>query len=200
LELDTPGADFDTTFCATAAEARDTIGLYGDDPLPDSTRHLYTADQMRDYARAALAAAPAARSVLPPHIRGEILRALYPAGMQVNNGKVTIARDHLAHLLTAFDGQSAMLAAAPAVAAPAEPMTVGGIPFDVTPEQFVRSLLWDDFPECCGCPTEGHPGDGYFQPPDGPQCCGCPEAVKLNDAQIVASLREQFPAVTGDQP
>lgn len=58
---------------------------------------------------------------------------------------------------------------------------------------FVRGLLWDHFPECCGCPAEGHPGDGYFQPPDGPQCCGCPEAVKLNDAQIVASLRERFP-------
>ena len=86
------------------------------------------------------------------------------------------------------------LAATPAVQAPAEPMSFGGIPFDATPEQFVRSLLWDHFPECCGCPTEGHPGDGYFQPPDGPQCCGCPEAVKLNDAQIVASLREQFPS------
>jgi hypothetical protein len=40
-------------------------------------------------------------------------------------------------------------------------------------ESFVRMLLWDTFPECCGCP----------------------EPASLSDAQIVASLRERFPEV-----
>lgn len=55
-------------------------------------------------------------------------------------------------------------------------------------EEFVRRLLWDMFPECCGRPVVG----AQFMDSQEIVCCGCPEPVLLSDAQIVASLRERF--------
>lgn len=54
---------------------------------------------------------------------------------------------------------------------------------------FVRMLLWDDFPECCGCPEVG----AQYMGQNEMVCCGCPEPALLGDKQIVASLRERFP-------
>jgi hypothetical protein len=56
-------------------------------------------------------------------------------------------------------------------------------------EHFVRMLLWDEFPECCGNPTVGAEYMGVQEQ----VCCGCPEGALLSNAQIVASLRERFP-------
>lgn len=55
--------------------------------------------------------------------------------------------------------------------------------------QAVRSLLWDEHPECCGRPAVGAEHGGMQEQ----VCCGNPEPALLNDAQIVASLRELFP-------
>jgi hypothetical protein len=56
-------------------------------------------------------------------------------------------------------------------------------------EEFVRMLLWDDFPgECCGQPVVGAEYMGQQEM----LCCGNPEAARLTDAQIVAALRERF--------
>ena len=52
-------------------------------------------------------------------------------------------------------------------------------------EAFVRNLLWDAHPECCGRPTWGV------------ECCGQSTYDTLNDAQIVASLRAKFPGISG---
>jgi hypothetical protein len=62
------------------------------------------------------------------------------------------------------------------------------------PETFVRMLLWDTFPECCGCPVEDYGGEYMGQRETVMSCCGNPEPALLNDTQIVASLRERFPA------
>jgi len=53
----------------------------------------------------------------------------------------------------------------------------------------VRNLLWDEHPECCGCPVVGatYMGDQEMV------CCGQPEPALLNDKQIVATLRAKFP-------
>ena len=53
---------------------------------------------------------------------------------------------------------------------------------------FVRDLLWNEQPECCGNYVVGaqYMGDTEII------CCGCPEPTMLNDAQIVASLRGRF--------
>ena len=59
--------------------------------------------------------------------------------------------------------------------------------------EFVRMLLWDDFPECCGCPVADTGGEYMGQTETVMSCCGNPEPAKLADAQIVASLRERFP-------
>jgi hypothetical protein len=56
-------------------------------------------------------------------------------------------------------------------------------------EEFVRMLLWDDFPECCGKPVVGAEYMGQQEM----ICCGNAEPAQLSDAQIVASLRERFP-------
>lgn len=53
----------------------------------------------------------------------------------------------------------------------------------------VRSLLWGEHPECCGCPVAGAEYMGQTEM----VCCGQPEQAFLNDAQIVASLRELVP-------
>lgn len=37
---------------------------------------------------------------------------------------------------------------------------------------------------CCGCPTEGAPGDGHLQPPDPPECCRQYESVRDVIVQI----------------
>ncbi len=55
-------------------------------------------------------------------------------------------------------------------------------------EAFVRDLLWNDQPECCGRPVVGAEYMGQQEM----VCCGCPEPSSLNDAQIVASLRARF--------
>jgi hypothetical protein len=89
----------------------------------------------------------------------------------------------------------AALAAAPAVSAPAveelaESLARRSVELALANSELdaVRSLLWDDFPECCGVPdVTDHGIYGREQ-----HCCGCPEPVKLSDAQIVASLRAQF--------
>jgi hypothetical protein len=69
-------------------------------------------------------------------------------------------------------------------------LDAGGIqaePLDA--ESFVRMLLWDTFPECCGNPVVGAEYMGSQEM----VCCGNPEPAELNDAQIVASLRQRFP-------
>lgn len=53
----------------------------------------------------------------------------------------------------------------------------------------VETLLWDDHPECCGNPVVG----AMYMDQIEMVCCGCAEPVLLNDAQIVATLRQQFP-------
>jgi hypothetical protein len=53
----------------------------------------------------------------------------------------------------------------------------------------VHALLWDEHAECCGAPVVGAEYMGQQQM----VCCGCPERVTLNDAQIVATLRELVP-------
>lgn len=53
----------------------------------------------------------------------------------------------------------------------------------------VRSLLWDEHPECCGRPVIGAQYGGQQEQ----LCCGVPEMALLNDAQIVASLRALLP-------
>ena len=58
-----------------------------------------------------------------------------------------------------------------------------------SPEAFVRDLLWNTHPECCGCPVVGAEYMGSTEW----VCCGQPSRDTLNDAQIVASLRERFP-------
>jgi hypothetical protein len=60
-------------------------------------------------------------------------------------------------------------------------------------EEFVRMLLWDEFPECCGCPVEDYGGEYMGQREVVMSCCGNPEPARLSDAQIVAQLRERFP-------
>lgn len=55
--------------------------------------------------------------------------------------------------------------------------------------EFVRHLLWDAHPECCGQPVAGAEYMGSTEW----VCCGAPQYDALNDAQIVASLRERFP-------
>jgi len=63
-------------------------------------------------------------------------------------------------------------------------------------EAFVRDLLWNDHPECCGCPVVGAEYMGAQEM----TCCGNPEPALLNDKQIVASLRARFPVPSeGDQ-
>lgn len=57
-----------------------------------------------------------------------------------------------------------------------------------SPEDFVRMLLWDDFPECCGRPVVGAEYMGQQEM----LCCGEPERQPLSDARIVAALRERF--------
>ena len=59
------------------------------------------------------------------------------------------------------------------------------------PEAFVRDLLWNDQPECCGSPVVGAEYMGAQEM----VCCGNPEPALLNDAQIVASLRARFPEI-----
>lgn len=59
---------------------------------------------------------------------------------------------------------------------------------DLSAEEFVRMLLWDDFPECCGRPCVGAEYMGQQEM----ICCGEPERQPLSDAQIVAALRERF--------
>ena len=56
---------------------------------------------------------------------------------------------------------------------------------------FVRNLLWDEHPECCGCPVVG----AIYMGEQEMVCCGQPEPALLNDRQIVASLRVKFPAL-----
>lgn len=56
-------------------------------------------------------------------------------------------------------------------------------------EVFVRNLLWDAHPECCGEPSIGATYMGQNEK----VCCGCPNSDTLNDAQIVMSLRAKFP-------
>jgi hypothetical protein len=75
------------------------------------------------------------------------------------------------------------------------PETRGGIEPTSEVETFVRMLLWDDFPECCGNPTVADRGDHQEQ-----ECCGCPERVGLSDAQIVGHLRERFATPNGNTP
>jgi hypothetical protein len=65
-------------------------------------------------------------------------------------------------------------------------------------EEFVRMLLWDEFPECCGSPVESYGGEYMGQREVVMACCGCPEPAPLSDAQIVAQLRERFPNPEGD--
>jgi hypothetical protein len=57
-------------------------------------------------------------------------------------------------------------------------------------EETVLDLLWNDYPECCGNPEVGAEYMGQREM----ICCGCPEPALLNDKQIVAALRAQFPA------
>src|SRR5687768_4195582 len=66
-------------------------------------------------------------------------------------------------------------------------------PLHQTDAEFVRMLLWDEFPECCGSPIEDTGGAYMGQRETVMACCGKPEAAPLADAQIVASLRERFP-------
>jgi hypothetical protein len=56
-------------------------------------------------------------------------------------------------------------------------------------DALIRSLLWDEHPECCGSPVVGAEYMGQQEM----VCCGCPEPALLNDAQIVATLRTRFP-------
>lgn len=49
----------------------------------------------------------------------------------------------------------------------------------------VYELLWGEHPECCGNPE----AVGYFGDSPAIDCCRCPNYARLNDAQIVASLR-----------
>lgn len=60
------------------------------------------------------------------------------------------------------------------------------------PETYVRSLLWDEFPECCGNPVTNYGGEYMGQREEVQSCCGCPEPASLSNAQIVASLRARF--------
>jgi hypothetical protein len=76
-------------------------------------------------------------------------------------------------------------------APPAQPKLVR----EQTDAEFVRMLLWDDFPECCGCPVADTGGEYMGQRETVMACCGNPEPAKLSDAQIVAMLRERFPEV-----
>lgn len=55
-------------------------------------------------------------------------------------------------------------------------------------ETFVRDLLWNEHPECCGCPVVGAEYMGQQEQ----VCCGNPEFNTLNDRQIVATLRSTF--------
>lgn len=73
-------------------------------------------------------------------------------------------------------------------AAPTAPQAPALVPL-TDAESFVRSLLWDVHPECCGCPVVGAEYMGQQEQ----VCCGQPEMDTLNDKQIVASLRERFP-------
>ena len=54
---------------------------------------------------------------------------------------------------------------------------------------FIRDLLWNEHPECCGQPVVGAEYMGQSEE----LCCGCPEPAMLNDARIVATLRAKFP-------
>lgn len=47
-------------------------------------------------------------------------------------------------------------------------------------------------PICCGCPVDGHPGDGWMQPPDPPTCCQQFEAdVGMLLDEIAAALANE---------
>ncbi len=63
-------------------------------------------------------------------------------------------------------------------------------------DYFVRNLLWDAHPECCGQPSIGATYMGQNEE----VCCGCPEYDTLNDAQIVMSLRAKFPENISAEP
>lgn len=56
-------------------------------------------------------------------------------------------------------------------------------------EDDLRNLLWAEHPECCGRPVVGAEYMGSVEH----ICCGCPEGALLNDKQVIATLRSQFP-------
>lgn len=73
---------------------------------------------------------------------------------------------------------------------------LAGMTHHITDEQIVATsadelllkvyeLLWGEHPECCGNPE----AVGYFGDSPAIDCCRCPNYARLNDAQIVASLR-----------
>lgn len=63
-------------------------------------------------------------------------------------------------------------------------------------DDYIHSLLWDEFPECCGQPVVGAEYMGQQEM----ICCGNAVPERLSDAQIVAALREQFPEKGDEAP
>ena len=62
---------------------------------------------------------------------------------------------------------------------------------DLAPK--VHRLLWGEHPECCGSPVEDTGAEYMGRVERVLSCCGSPDYVRLNDAQIVASLRALLP-------
>jgi hypothetical protein len=77
--VDTPGADFDTSFVTSLNDAEHLVG-YDDEDRPTPIIKLYTADQMREYARAALRApkveAPPGWRLVPEKLTERMRNAL----------------------------------------------------------------------------------------------------------------------------
>jgi hypothetical protein len=92
-----------------------------------------------------------------------------------------------------FEGRVLALYASPA---PGElgAVDVSAAESDLVPQ--VRRLLWGKHPECCGSPVEDTGAEYMGRVEIVFSCCGSPDYVRLNDAQIVASLRALLPEST----